>query len=171
MRESIEIYPRTAAERAMKLQEVLLRATSGKIKWWQAAELMGSLCNASCPSMTPDEHLTNVLLYLLQVIGGSPGLPLVVEVDFRRGFLLVDRPFGRPLPCRAPSLREDGRQYARACEPWRLPRRVLPISILLFDRIRRDDSSHDTGTVLQDGERWQPCSLRASFVNGGPCLR
>jgi hypothetical protein len=37
----MEIYPRTAAERAMKLQEVLLRATSGKIKWWQAAELMG----------------------------------------------------------------------------------------------------------------------------------
>jgi hypothetical protein len=42
MRESMEIiYPRTAAERAMKLQEVLLRATSGKIKWWQAAELIG----------------------------------------------------------------------------------------------------------------------------------
>src|ERR1035438_7927119 len=41
MRESMEIYPRTAAERAMKLQEVLLRAKSGKIKWWQAAELIG----------------------------------------------------------------------------------------------------------------------------------
>jgi len=41
MRGRMEIYPRTAAERAMKLQEVLLRATSGKIKWWQAAELMG----------------------------------------------------------------------------------------------------------------------------------
>src|ERR1035437_11134413 len=41
MRESMEIYPRTAAERAMKLQEVLLRATAGKIKWWQAAELSG----------------------------------------------------------------------------------------------------------------------------------
>src|ERR1039458_3206751 len=41
MQESMEIYPRTAAERAMKLQEVLLRATTGKIKWWQAAELMG----------------------------------------------------------------------------------------------------------------------------------
>jgi len=41
MRESMEIYPRTAAERAMKLQEVLLRATTGKIKWWQAAELTG----------------------------------------------------------------------------------------------------------------------------------
>src|SRR6202142_1787673 len=41
MRESMEIYPRTAAERALKLQEVLSRATSGKIKWWQAAELVG----------------------------------------------------------------------------------------------------------------------------------
>jgi hypothetical protein len=44
MRESMEIYPRTAAERAMKLQEVLLRATAGKIKWRQAAELMGISC-------------------------------------------------------------------------------------------------------------------------------
>ena len=42
MRESMEIYPRTAAERAMKLYEVLLRASAGKIKWWQAAELMGT---------------------------------------------------------------------------------------------------------------------------------
>lgn len=41
MHESMEIYPRTAAERAMKLHEVLLRATARKIKWWQAAELMG----------------------------------------------------------------------------------------------------------------------------------
>ena len=41
MRESMEIYPQTAAERAMKLQEVLLRATAGKIKWWQAAGLVG----------------------------------------------------------------------------------------------------------------------------------
>ena len=41
MRESAEIYPRTAAERAMKLHEVLLRASAGKIKWWQAAELIG----------------------------------------------------------------------------------------------------------------------------------
>jgi transposase len=41
MRESVEIYPRTAVERAMKLQKVLLRASAGKIKWWQAAELIG----------------------------------------------------------------------------------------------------------------------------------
>jgi hypothetical protein len=47
MRESMEIYPRTAAERAMKLQEVLLRATAGKIKWWQAAELIGRVAHIS----------------------------------------------------------------------------------------------------------------------------
>jgi len=41
IRESMEIYPRTAAEREMKLHEVLLRASAGKIKWWQAAELIG----------------------------------------------------------------------------------------------------------------------------------
>src|SRR5579872_745631 len=41
MCESMEIYPRTAVERAMKLHEVLLRASAAKIKWWQAAELMG----------------------------------------------------------------------------------------------------------------------------------
>ena len=42
MRESMEIYPRTAAERAMKLQEVLLtESASGKIKWRQAAEFIG----------------------------------------------------------------------------------------------------------------------------------
>ena len=37
------IYPRAAVERAMKLQEVLLRATGGEIKWWQAAEMIGTL--------------------------------------------------------------------------------------------------------------------------------
>ena len=41
MRESMENYPRTASERAMNLHEVLLRATTGKIKWWEAAELIG----------------------------------------------------------------------------------------------------------------------------------
>ena len=34
MREIMEIYLRTAAERAMKLREVLLRGTTGRIKWW-----------------------------------------------------------------------------------------------------------------------------------------
>src|SRR5260370_5731441 len=41
MRESMEVYQRPGEESAMSLQEVLLRATTGKIKWWQAAELIG----------------------------------------------------------------------------------------------------------------------------------
>jgi transposase len=34
-------YPRAAVERAMKVQEVLLRAMAKKITWWQAAEILG----------------------------------------------------------------------------------------------------------------------------------
>jgi transposase len=38
---SVENYPRAAVERAMKIEEVLLRATAGKMIWWQAAEIIG----------------------------------------------------------------------------------------------------------------------------------
>jgi transposase len=38
---SVGIYPGAAVERAMKVEEVLLRATAGKIMWWQAAEIIG----------------------------------------------------------------------------------------------------------------------------------
>src|ERR1700734_462078 len=38
---SMETYPRTAMERAMKVQEVLLQAMAKKITWWQAAEILG----------------------------------------------------------------------------------------------------------------------------------
>ena len=65
------------------------------------------LGRALTSALTPDEHLA-ILLYLLQLIGGSPGLPPVAEVDFRRGFLPGYRPFGRPLPYKAASLREGG---------------------------------------------------------------
>ena len=37
MRESVESYPKAAVERAMKVQEVVLRAMAKKIIWWQAA--------------------------------------------------------------------------------------------------------------------------------------
>lgn len=37
----MEGYPQPAVERAMKVQEVLLRAASGKLHWWQAAEILG----------------------------------------------------------------------------------------------------------------------------------
>ena len=34
-------YPESAVERAMKVQEVILRAIARKITWWQAAEIIG----------------------------------------------------------------------------------------------------------------------------------
>ena len=37
----MESYPRAAVERAMKLQEVILRALAKKITWEQAAEIIG----------------------------------------------------------------------------------------------------------------------------------
>src|ERR1039457_3084165 len=40
MRFRVENYPASAVERAMKVEEVLLRATAGKIRWWQAAEMI-----------------------------------------------------------------------------------------------------------------------------------
>ena len=37
----MDSYPRPAVERAMKIQEVILRAMARKITWWQAAEIIG----------------------------------------------------------------------------------------------------------------------------------
>ena len=34
-------YPEPAVERAMKVQEVITRAASGQLTWWQAAEILG----------------------------------------------------------------------------------------------------------------------------------
>ena len=34
-------YMQAAVERAMKVQEVILRAMAKKITWWQAAEIIG----------------------------------------------------------------------------------------------------------------------------------
>ena len=35
------LYGPAAVERAMKIQEVILRAMSGEIKWYQAADIIG----------------------------------------------------------------------------------------------------------------------------------
>jgi transposase len=37
-------YPQDAVERAMKVQEVILRAVSGKWQWFEAAEILGISC-------------------------------------------------------------------------------------------------------------------------------
>ena len=38
---SMDSYSKTATERAMKMQEVILRAVAKKITWLQAAEILG----------------------------------------------------------------------------------------------------------------------------------
>ena len=38
---SMESYSKAAVERAMKVQEVILRALAKKITWWQAVEIIG----------------------------------------------------------------------------------------------------------------------------------
>ena len=39
--QSMDSYSKAAMERAMKIQEVILRAMAKKISWWQAAEILG----------------------------------------------------------------------------------------------------------------------------------
>lgn len=40
----MEGYPMPAVERAMKVQEVILKAIGGQLQWWQAAEILGISC-------------------------------------------------------------------------------------------------------------------------------
>ena len=37
----MKFYSEAAMERAMKIQEVILRAMAKRISWWQAAEIIG----------------------------------------------------------------------------------------------------------------------------------
>ena len=39
--QSMVSYSKAAMERAMKVQEVILRAIAKRITWWQAAEIIG----------------------------------------------------------------------------------------------------------------------------------
>jgi hypothetical protein len=34
-------FPAAEMERVMKIQEVILKAMAGKLKWWEAAEIIG----------------------------------------------------------------------------------------------------------------------------------
>jgi Homeodomain-like domain-containing protein len=69
-------YPKAAVERAMKVQEVMLRAWAKKITWWQAAEILG----------ISDRHLRRIR-----------------DAYEKFGyFALLDRRRGRPSPKRVP---------------------------------------------------------------------
>ena len=37
----MEQIPAAEMERMMKIQEVILKAMAGKLKWWEAAEIIG----------------------------------------------------------------------------------------------------------------------------------
>jgi predicted ArsR family transcriptional regulator len=39
--ETLQQYPAAETERMMKLQDVLLKAMAKKIRWWDAAEIIG----------------------------------------------------------------------------------------------------------------------------------
>ena len=41
MEDSEQQIPAAEMERMMKAQEVILKAAAGKLKWWEAAEIMG----------------------------------------------------------------------------------------------------------------------------------
>ena len=42
----MEDYLMPAVERAMKVQAVILKAISGQLQWWQAAEILGISCRS-----------------------------------------------------------------------------------------------------------------------------
>src|SRR3972149_10148179 len=42
----MKFYSEAAMERAMKVQEVILRAIGKRITWWQAAEILGMSCRS-----------------------------------------------------------------------------------------------------------------------------
>ena len=42
----MKLYSEAAMERAMKVQEVILRAIGKRITWWQAAEILGISCRS-----------------------------------------------------------------------------------------------------------------------------
>ena len=80
----MEIYPITGSERAMKLQEVLLRATAGKIKWWQAAELIGISERQMHQTMlrrSPAPNSAHALLLRQRAIRGPQHLLHVPEIQ------------------------------------------------------------------------------------------
>src|SRR3989304_4482309 len=74
-------YRKAAVERAMKVQEVILRAMAKRITWWQAAEIIGITVRSVRRGKQRDEEYGYDGLY--DRGGGKPGprrLPLAAGV-------------------------------------------------------------------------------------------
>jgi len=50
-------YRKAAMERAMKVQEAILRAMAKKITWWQAAEILGLSDRSVRSQLTREKRL------------------------------------------------------------------------------------------------------------------
>src|ERR1043165_8972549 len=55
-------YSKAAVERAMKVEEVILRAMAKKITWWQAAEILGIVESPSFVRM--NQHVISLRHFL-----------------------------------------------------------------------------------------------------------
>ena len=86
----MDSYTRAAMERAMKVQEVILRAAVKQVSWWQAAEIIGisgglmikprkiragqkSASGKSAASTSPGDHIS---CWLRQRAGEAAQNPL-----------------------------------------------------------------------------------------------
>jgi len=60
-------YSKAAVERAMKVQEVMLRAWAKKITWWQAAEIVGRRelhFGLRAPATATDKFASDLIYYV-----------------------------------------------------------------------------------------------------------
>ena len=76
-----------AVERAMKLQDVMLRAMAKRITWYQAAEILGISCRQMHRWKTRFEHEGYERLFdRRRGIPSSKRVPLITPETFSRGF-------------------------------------------------------------------------------------
>ena len=50
------VFVAAAVERAMKIQEVIMRALSGAISWLQAADIFWASIPATCDALVPSRY-------------------------------------------------------------------------------------------------------------------
>ncbi|OLE67691.1 MAG: hypothetical protein AUG09_01155 [Acidobacteria bacterium 13_1_20CM_2_68_7] len=55
-------YPGSAVERAMRIQEVVMRAVTGQIQWFQAVEILGVSCRTGVAGRPPVLEVRSVAL-------------------------------------------------------------------------------------------------------------
>jgi hypothetical protein len=102
----MESYPKAAVERAMKVQEVIMRAMAKKITWRQAGEIIG-LCERQMHiSKEGDRYLRTLLVQGAHYIMG----PFGEDSDLRRWRLQLAERGGKT--------RRSGRSL-RWRESWR----------------------------------------------------